>query len=194
MSGGGAAASGKRALCLLATGFEEMEAIAPIDLLRRAQVEVTVASLTKELLVKGRNGMSLLADTDLDSALATSPFDAVIVPGGAPAVPANGLLQSDARVLQLLTSQMESGRLVTAICAAPSVLAAAGVLKGKKHTAHFSVAAQVPDLDKTSAVVVDGNLITSQGAGTSTQFGLALVANLVSQQVADEVAASICWK
>lgn len=145
----------------------------------------------------------------------------MIVPGGPPAVPANGLLKNDKRVISLLASQMKEGRLVSAICAAPSVLAeaglsatatlptaaplapearrcdgraGAGVLEGKKHTAHFSVEQFVPAMDKAQAVVVDGNLITSQGAGTATQFGLALIAHLVSQKVADEVAASICWK
>lgn len=133
MSGGGG--DSKRALCVLAPGFEEMEAVAPIDILRRANVHVTVAALSKELTVKGRNGMSskscddhctharmhkcisncfalpraVLADTDLDSALSTGDFDCVIIPGGPPAVPAVGTLKNDARVIDLLKSQMTSG-------------------------------------------------------------------------------------
>mmetsp|Transcript_24577 Transcript_24577/g.49108 ORF Transcript_24577/g.49108 Transcript_24577/m.49108 type:complete len:233 (-) Transcript_24577:66-764(-) len=193
MSGGGK--SGKSALCILAEGFEEMEAVTPIDLLRRAGVEVTIASLTTDIIVKGRNGISVFANMDLDSALKLrESYDAVIVPGGPPAVPSVGTLKSDARVLSLLNEQMNAGRVVSAICAAPSVLAEAGVLAGKKYTAHFSVADAVPDFDKTSAVVVDGNLVTSQGAGTGTQFGLALIEQLVDKQTAEEVAASICWK
>eukprot|EP00286_Rhodomonas_abbreviata_P029364 CAMPEP_0181301648 /NCGR_PEP_ID=MMETSP1101-20121128/7539_1 /TAXON_ID=46948 /ORGANISM="Rhodomonas abbreviata, Strain Caron Lab Isolate" /LENGTH=240 /DNA_ID=CAMNT_0023406973 /DNA_START=43 /DNA_END=765 /DNA_ORIENTATION=+ len=189
----GGEGGGKTALCILAEGFEEMEAVSPIDLLRRAGVEVTTASLTKDLTVKGRNGISVLADTDLDSVL-SEKYDAVVIPGGPPAVPSVGTLKNDARVMTLLREQMDSGGLVSAICAAPSVLAEAGVLKGKKHTAHFSVESVVPEMDKASAVVKDGNLITSQGAGTGTQFGLALVEELVDKKTADEVAASICWK
>jgi len=181
LSGGGG--DSKRALCVLATGFEEMETVAPIDILRRANVEVTVAALSSDLTVKGRNGMSMVADTDLDSAMSSGDFDVVIIPGGPPAVPAVGTLKNDARVIALLQSQMTSGRLVSAICAAPSVLAHAGVLNGKKHTAHFSVAEVVPDMDKMSAVVVDENLITSQGAGTATEFALALVEKLVDKAV-----------
>uniref|UniRef100_A0A7S4NX54 DJ-1/PfpI domain-containing protein n=2 Tax=Guillardia theta TaxID=55529 RepID=A0A7S4NX54_GUITH len=135
-----------------------------------------------------------MADVDLDAALSTSSYDAIIVPGGPPAVPSIGTLKKDKRVLELLQQQMSAGRVVSAICAAPSVLHEAGVLEGKKYTAHFSVESVVPKLDKSSAVVVDGNLITSQGAGTGTQFGLALVEKLKDKATADEIAASICWK
>jgi len=192
MAGGGGDA--KRALCVLATGFEEMETVAPIDILRRAEVDVTVAALSKELTVKGRNGMSMVADTDLDTALARGDYDCVIIPGGPPAVPAVGTLKGDERVINLLKAQMSNGRLVSAICAAPSVLMHAGVLEGKKHTAHFSVADVVPAFDKSQAVVVDSNLVTSQGAGTATEFALALVEQLVDKKTADDIAASICWK
>ena len=183
-----------RALCVLATGFEEMETVAPIDILRRASIDVTVAALSTELTVKGRNGMFMVADTDLDSALAKGDYDCVIIPGGPPAVPSVGTLASDGRVVNLLKSQMSSGRLVSAICAAPSVLMHAGVLEGKKYTAHFSVRDAVPAMDKTQAVVVDSNLVTSQGAGTATEFALALVEQLVDKKTADDIAASICWK
>ena len=172
----------------------KMETVAPIDILRRASVDVTVAALSKDLTVKGRNGMSMLADTDLDSALAGPPFDLVVIPGGPPAVPSNGMLQSDVRVIDLLKAQMSSGRLTSAICAAPSVLAHAGLLEGRKHTAHFSVSDAVPAMDQMSAVVRDGNLVTSQGAGTATEFALALVEALVDKKTADEIASSICWK
>ena len=193
MAGGGGEAK-LRALCVLATGFEEMETVAPIDILRRASIDVTVAALSTELTVKGRNGMFMVADTDLDSALAKGDYDCVIIPGGPPAVPSVGTLASDGRVVNLLKSQMSSGRLVSAICAAPSVLMHAGVLEGKKYTAHFSVRDAVPAMDKTQAVVVDSNLVTSQGAGTATEFALALVEQLVDKKTADDIAASICWK
>eukprot|EP00961_Rhodomonas_salina_P145474 1957950-Rhodomonas_salina.1 len=227
MSGGGD--GGKTALCILAPGFEEMEAVSPIDLLRRAGVEVTTAALTTDLTVKGRNGIS----------------------GGPPAVPSNGLLKGDERVLSLLNKQMDvasllpsdafsAGRVVSAICAAPSVLAEAGVLAGKKYTAHFSVEEFVPDMDKTSgqsttprsicaflsevlklrhdgpscghrrqshhltgrmpsfafsiSLVMPGTDVAYQGAGTGTEFGLALIEQLVDKKTADDVAASICWK
>eukprot|EP00282_Hemiselmis_andersenii_P030352 CAMPEP_0169458520 /NCGR_PEP_ID=MMETSP1042-20121227/17480_1 /TAXON_ID=464988 /ORGANISM="Hemiselmis andersenii, Strain CCMP1180" /LENGTH=254 /DNA_ID=CAMNT_0009570915 /DNA_START=6 /DNA_END=768 /DNA_ORIENTATION=- len=186
---GGADAPAATALCILAPGFEELEAIAPIDLLRRANVQVTLASTEASKSVLGRNGITVQADTTLDECLST-PYDCVLLPGGPPAVPANGLLAGDARVKKILKDQRQSGKLVSAICAAPSVLKEAGALEGVKYTAHFSVKEQIPDIGPEK-VVVDGNVLTSQGAGTSVEFGLALISYLVDQKTADDVAASI---
>src|SRR5512143_3282676 len=101
----------KRVLCLLAHGFEEIEATTPIDLLRRAEVEVVVAAITRDLLVTGRSGLTLRADTTLDD-IAANDFDLLFLPGG-PGVKA---LRADGRAARLARAYVDSGKLVAAIC------------------------------------------------------------------------------
>src|SRR5690349_4797496 len=119
----------KRVLCLLVTGFEEIETIAPIDLLRRAEAEVIVASLGKEKLVTGRCGVTIEADAIL-SDVAEQNFDLLLTPGG-PGVKA---LRTDGRPAKLAKAYATAGKTVAAICAAPTVLADAGLLTGKRFT------------------------------------------------------------
>jgi len=175
------------ALVILFTGVEEVEAVTPIDLLRRAGIEVTVASLGPERRITGRNNIILEADTDLTGTMDWN-YDVLILPGG----PGVKHLRATPEVIELVERQSASGRLVAAICAAPTVLKDAGVLLGRKHTAHFSVEAELPDLLKSKAVVHDGNVITSRGAGTAIPFALEIIRTLVSAEAATDVAASIC--
>jgi 4-methyl-5(b-hydroxyethyl)-thiazole monophosphate biosynthesis len=176
----------KRALCLLVTGFEEIETIAPIDLLRRAETEVVIASLGKEKLVTGRCGMTIEADVILGDVFEQS-FDLLLLPGG-PGVKA---LRTDGRPAKLAKSYADAGKIVAAICAAPTVLADAGLLTGKRFTAHFSVHSELPGVLAEERVVKDGNIITSRGAGTAIEFGLALVSELFGSPKAEEVAKAI---
>lgn len=165
-----------------------MEAAAPIDLLRRADLKVVVATTHDELLTEGRNQMRWQADAFLEE-VADETYDAVIVPGG----PSHKVLRGNPLVHKILQTQAESGRLIGAICAAPLVLLDAGVLGGKRYTAHFSAAEELSEIDENSAVVIDGQLITSRGAGTATRFGLALVAALCGADKENEIAKSICY-
>jgi protein deglycase len=174
-------------LAILAEGFEEIEATAPIDLLRRAGVEVTVAALGEGIHVTGRNGLTMHADTTL-AAVETREFDCLFLPGG----PGVAHLRADPRVRPLVLRQQAAGRWLAAICAAPAVLHDAGLLAGRRYTAHFSVAKELPAILADERVVADGNLLTSRGAGTAIDFGLLLVAKLVSPAKAGEVAQSIC--
>ncbi len=171
----------------LAAGFEEIEAVTPIDLLRRAGASVTVAALSDTLAVTGRCGLLLQADTTL-AAVARAAPDCLLLPGG----PGVKLLRADARVRALVAAQDRARRWLAAICAAPTVLLDAGVLPARRHTAHFSVAAELPSLLASERVVVDGHVITSRGAGTALDFGLELVRRLFSADQAAEVARSIC--
>lgn len=178
-------------LAILPDGFEELEAVAPIDLLRRAGAAVTVASLGESLCVTGRNALVLRAETTLAAVLAASPaaeFDCVFLPGG----PGVKLLRADPRVRAIVVRQAAAGRYVAAICAAPVVLLDAGLLAGRRFTAHFSVASELPGLLAQERVVADGPLLTSRGAGTAVDFGLLLVGVLFNAAVRDEVARSIC--
>jgi len=171
----------------LAEGFEEIEAVTPIDLLRRAGADVTIASLSAVRETTGRSRLILVADTTL-SAVGATLFDAVFLPGG----PGVKHLRTDARVRDVVVRHAAAGRWVTAICAAPAVLHDAGLLAGRRYTAHFSVAAELPEILSAEKVVRDGNLLTSRGAGTALEFGLSLVALLYSDAQADELARAIC--
>lgn len=178
-------------LCLLADGFEEIEALAPIDLLRRANCEVVLASISEYQKVKGRNGITVIADALLSDTRSLDAegkpiFDALLIPGG----PGVNELRKDGRAARLAAAYHKAGAWIAAICAAPTVLLDAGLLVERKFTAHFSVRNELPQaLDER--VVIDCNMITSRGAGTALDFGLALVEALTSTQKKAEVSASI---
>jgi 4-methyl-5(b-hydroxyethyl)-thiazole monophosphate biosynthesis len=175
-------------LIVIAEGFEEMEAVAPIDLLRRAEAEVTVASIGK-LELTGRNGIHLKADQTL-SEVSNRVFDLIVVPGG----PAFKLLRNDILLRAMLQGQVAKKKPVGAICAAPTVLKDAGLLADRSYTAHFTVSDELPEIDSSRKVVEDGPVITSRGAGTATEFALALVKRLFGAEKADEIARSICFE
>src|SRR5215218_4786696 len=169
-------------LTLLAEGFEEIEATAPIDLLRRAGADVVVAALEEGIHVTGKCGMTMHATTTL-TAVEGKPFDRVFLPGG----PGTKHLRADPRVRARVLSQHAAGGWLAAICAAPTVLYDAGLLAGRRYTAHFSVAGELTDILANERVVVDGKLLTSRGAGTAVEFGLLLVEKLFSPEKAREV-------
>jgi 4-methyl-5(b-hydroxyethyl)-thiazole monophosphate biosynthesis len=174
----------KRVLCLLVDGFEEIETIAPVDLLRRAGVEVVLASLG-EITVTGRCGIRVEADVALDG-LNSQNFDLLLLPGG----PGVAEMRRDGRAAALAREFAGAGKVVAAICAAPLVLNDAGLLESRRFTAHFSAHGELPGVS-SERVVIDENLITSRGAGTALEFGFALVECLVGKNVAAEVARSV---
>jgi 4-methyl-5(b-hydroxyethyl)-thiazole monophosphate biosynthesis len=167
-----------QALVPLAEGFEEIEAVTIIDVLRRGGVTVTTAALTRSP-VRGSHGIALECDAELD-AVAARDFDAVVLPGG---MPGAKNLKEDARVRDLLRRTAERKKVVAAICAGPIALEAAGLLEGKRATSY-------PGHDLPSAkrvdepVVTDGNVVTSRGPGTALEFALALVARLAGADTA----------
>lgn len=164
----------KRVLVPLAEGFEELEAVTVIDILRRAGVEVVVASLG-ESPVTGSHGIRIAADTPL-AALLEQDFDMIALPGG---MPGAEHLKKDARVADMARRLAAKGRPVAAICAAPMVLAAAGLLDGRRATSYPGFLADAANTSVTDeAVVVDGGVITSRGPGTALDFALQLVETL----------------
>jgi len=171
----------------LADGFEEIEALAPVDLLRRAGVEVTVATLNDNRHATGRSGITSHGDAALGDVLGRD-FDLIFLPGGA------GVknLRGDSRVLALVKKQHAAGRWLAEICAAPTVLQDAGLLAGRRYTAHFSVANELPAILAQERVVTDDKITTSRGAGTAVEFGLHLVSLLISPQKAAEISKAIC--
>lgn len=175
-------------LIILPEGFEEIEAITPLDLLRRAGAEVTTAALGETMHVTGRSGVTLHADTTLGAIAPDRTFDLLVLPGG----PGVKHLRADARVRARAVAQAAGPGLLAAICAAPTVLFDAGLLAGRRYTAHSSVAGELTALLAHEAVVVDGRLITSRGAGTALAFALTLVRQLFSAEKEQEIVTSIC--
>lgn len=176
-----------KALVLLADGTEEMEAVIPVDLLRRARWEVTVASL-KEGIVTASRGVKLAGDTTLDR-VSGQAFDVLIVPGGVGGVKA---MSADARVLDLVRAFDGAGKTIAAICAGPLVLQQAGILAGRRVTCHPGAASDLTAAARMDEpVVVDGHIVTSQGAGTCFEFALTLIAMKDGRARAEQVAQEI---
>ncbi len=173
-----------RVLIPLADGVEEIEAVTLIDVLRRGGVDVTSAALGPTLTVEGSHGVKMLADEPWDS-VDIEAFDAIALPGGGKGT--DNLL-NDPRVIEAVQAFDEAGKFVAAICAAPTVLAAAGLLKNRKATCYPSVSAQLGKSYDEAPVIADGNIITSQGPGTSMLFALVLVQQLAGDEVARGVA------
>jgi protein deglycase len=177
----------KTALVLFAEGSEELEAVTVVNILRRAGVSVTLAGLSAGAL-RGSRGVTLLPDTTLDAVLHGS-FDMIVLPGGQPGT---RHLQSDARVVKLAQEMAGLGKYVAAICAAPMVLATAGLLTGKRATCFPTCLDEFPDvLLKSSAIVEDGKIITSRGPGTAMDFALLLAERLTGQASRAEVEAGL---
>ena len=194
----------KKAIVLLAEGFEEVEAVTPIDYLRRAGIEVTTAAIGpeasgKNLTVKGSRGIQIIADTALESLLEEGKlvpdcWDAVVVPGG---LPGADNLAASKETGTFLKAMAGAGKLVSAICASPAwVLSPLGLLTGKKFTCYPGAEEKALTPGSAGAgaewkqdrVVVDGNIITSRGPGTAGEFACAIIGVLVNEAEAKSVA------
>ena len=174
-------------LAILADGFEEIEAITPIDMLRRAGVEVTIAAIGEGIHVTGKVGLIMHADVALTT-VGERVFDCVFLPGGQGVA----LLRQSVLVREIVQRQNDATRLIAVICAAPLVLLDAGVLHSRRYTAHFSTADEFPDILVNERVVTEGHIITSRGAGTALDFGFSMVENLCGRDISQKVAQSIC--
>jgi len=170
-----------RVCVLLANGFEEIEAITIIDVLRRADIEVVTAALEPGP-VHGAHQVIVNADSSITD-VSPAAWDMVILPGG---MPGATTLRDDSRVQELLKRQASQGKKIGAICAAPIALGKAGLLKGKKATSYPGFQEQLTGATyQEAAVVRDGNIITSRGPGTAMEFALQIVADLKGKAAAD---------
>ena len=177
----------QKALIILHPGFEEIEAVTPIDLLSRADVQVVQATIGDTRLVTGRSGITLEATHLLDRVI-DEDFDAIIIPGG----PGIQKLRKHPAVCALLRKQFTQDKIIGCICAAPLLLLDAGLLDGLSYTAHPATAEELPKA-QAETVVIDGTIITSRGAGTAVEFGLALVSRLTDNSTAKVIGDSIVW-
>jgi len=179
----------KKAVVLLADGFEDVEAITPIDYLQRAGIKVTTVSVSENCSVTSRwGGIKLIADTTLAECRqqGSQNWDAVILPGG---IPGATNLAASKDVNALLLEMADAGKLICAICASPViVLAPLGLLAGKKFTCYPGLENNVKQGEwSDDNTVIDGNIITSRSAGTSGHFAISIIKKLLGEDAAKKV-------
>lgn len=176
----------KKAYIFLAYGFEEIEALATVDILRRADIETTTVSITPSLLVKGAHEVEVTADTTIDK-IEISPNDWLVLPGGMPG--ATNLAACDT-LSEILKKHDEQKGHIAAICASPAVvLAPLGILEGKEATCYPGFESALKNSQVAyRPVTIDGNVITANGPGNTIPFALAIVANATCEEKAREIA------
>ncbi|NIM18875.1 MAG: DJ-1 family protein [Candidatus Latescibacteria bacterium] len=179
-----------RIIVPLAEGFEEIEAVAVIDILRRADVEVVIAGVGgKE--ITGSHGIRIVCDTPIEEC-DPRRSEGIVLPGGLPGT--TNLKKSDA-LEELLRDASNRSKMIAAICAAPTVLDSLGILKGKKATCHPNHSSELVECIYVEApVVIDGNIITSRGAGTAVAFAAELVRILAGDEKAEGILEGIVAK
>jgi len=179
----------KRVCVLLAKGCEEVEAVTPIDYLRRAGAEVITAGIGGTQ-IQGAHGLTFIAQTEL-SHIQSEDFDCVVIPGGGPgsaAIAANG------QCVAFIRRHAAANSLIAAICAAPALVLgeACGLLSGRRFTCYPGMESRVPGgIFSEGRVVSDGQFISSQGPGTAGEFSIAIVRNLIGDGAADQLAAAV---
>jgi 4-methyl-5(b-hydroxyethyl)-thiazole monophosphate biosynthesis len=189
----------KKAVVLLADGFEEVEAITPIDYLRRAGIDVTIAAAGESLDVAGSHGVSVRADAGLAELVKRAgglsvlcrDLDAVLLPGG---LPGASNLAASSGVSALLGAMAGEGKIIAAICASPAlVLAPLGLLQGRRFTCYPGMEQGLAGTGPWSEdrVVIDGNIITSRGAGTAAAFAIAVIGLLAGEAAGTKVARAV---
>ena len=175
----------------LANGFEEVEALTPVDMLRRCELEVVTAGVGGNV-VRGSHGITVAADIDAAEIKLDDNLDMIVLPGG---MTGTLNLEKSADVQRAIDFCVENNKYIGAICAAPSILGHKGILNGKKATCYTGfetqlMGAQVSD----EAVCTDGKIITSRGAGTAMEFAFELVKNLISAERRDILKESVIYK
>jgi 4-methyl-5(b-hydroxyethyl)-thiazole monophosphate biosynthesis len=169
-----------RLIVPLAEGFEEIEAVAVIDILRRANIKVDVVGVEDEI-VSGRNGIKILCDKIITD-VKPEDYDGIVLPGGNPGYKN---LENNQQVINFIKYFNSKGKLIAAICAAPTILESIGILEGKKATCFPKMKDKIRNY-VDEKVVVDGNIITSQGPGTAIEFALEIV-KLIDQNCYEQL-------
>ena len=179
-----------KAVIFFAPGLEECEGLVTVDLLRRAGVEVQICAVSNDRTIAGAHGIRIVCDALASDADRTA--DAVILPGGIPGTPN---LAASRTVCDLVREFDASGRLVAAICAAPTVLGGLGLLEGRRATCYPGCEENMPGADYVDVeTVTDGNFVTGSGLGAAIPFALAVIAYLDGQEKSDKVRRSIVYR
>lgn len=175
----------------LADGFEETEAITPVDLLRRARKDVVTVGVGKNT-VTGSHKVTVLTDTTTDKITLDDSLEMIVLPGG---MPGTLNLEADETVQKAIDFCVRNNKFIGAICAAPSILGHKGLLKGKKAVCYTGFEKELTGaVIAESPAVADGNIITSKGAGTAVDFGLKLIEVLDSEALSNQIKSAILFE
>lgn len=175
----------------LADGFEEIEGLTVVDLLRRAGIQIDTISIMKRKEITGAHNIIIMADQLFEDVI-NEEYNMLILPGGMPGTKNLGAHEG---LVKLLKQFAEEKKNISAICAAPSVLGDNGILKGRKAICYPGFEERLEGAAiKEEPVVVDENIITSQGMGTAIDFGLAIIEKLINKETALKIKASICYR
>lgn len=178
----------KKVYGFLADGLEEVEALMVIDLLRRTkQLDVVTVSITEELLVEGSHNIKIYADKTIGD-IDFEQGDCIFLPGG---MPGTTNLAACKKLEEQILKYNEEGKLLAAICAAPSILGQLGIVNGKDATCYPGFEEKMEGANCGGSVVTDGNVITAKGLGVALEMGLEMIAYLLDEEMAGEIAEAI---
>lgn len=176
----------KKVALFIENGSEELELIAPLDVMRRANLEVDLISANNEDFITSSHNVKILADKKIDEVNNILEYDAIVIPGG---MPGSTLLRDNKKIIEFYQTMYNSGKLVAAICAAPIVLSAAGITDDKEVTSYpgFDKEINYKNYNSDKAVVIDKNVITAQGSAVAILFGYEIVNYLLQDNTAEDV-------
>ena len=176
----------KKVALFIENGSEELEFIAPLDIMRRANLEVDLISANNEDFITSSHNIKILADKKIEEVNNILDYDAIVIPGG---MPGSTLLRDNKKIIEFYQTMYNSGKLVAAICAAPIVLSAAGITDDKEVTSYpgFDKEINCKSYNSEKAVVVDKNVITAQGPAVAILFGYEIVNYLLQDNTADDI-------
>ena len=176
----------KKVALFIENGSEELELIAPLDVMRRANLEVDVISANNEDFITSAHNVKIIADKKIEEINNILDYDAIVIPGG---MPGSTLLRDNKKIIEFYQTMYNSGKLVAAICAAPIVLSAAGITDDKEVTSYpgFDKEINCKSYNSEKAVVVDKNVITAQGPAVAILFGYEIVNYLLQDNTADDI-------
>ena len=176
----------KKVALFIENGSEELEFIAPLDIMRRANLEVDLISANNEDFITSSHNVKIIADKKINEVNNILDYDAIVIPGG---MPGSTLLRDNKKIIEFYQTMYNSGKLVAAICAAPIVLSAAGITDDKEVTSYpgFDKEINCKSYNSEKAVVVDKNVITAQGPAVAILFGYEIVNYLLQDNTADDI-------
>ena len=176
----------KKVALFIENGSEELEFIAPLDIMRRANLEVDLISANNEDFITSAHNVKIMADKKIKEVNNILDYDAIVIPGG---MPGSTLLRDNKKIIEFYQTMYNSGKLVAAICAAPIVLSAAGITDDKEVTSYpgFDKEINYKNYNSEKAVVIDKNVITAQGPAVAILFGYEIVNYLLQDNTAEDV-------
>lgn len=176
----------KKVALFIENDSEELEFIAPLDIMRRANLEVDLISANNEDFITSSHNVKIIADKKINEVNNILDYDAIVIPGG---IPGSTLLRDNKKIIEFYQTMYNSGKLVAAICAAPIVLSAAGITNDKEVTSYpgFDKEINYKNYNSDKAVVIDKNVITAQGPAVAILFGYEIVNYLLQDNTAEDV-------